>query len=146
MEAIFAGLERIGRRTVTVVSEIGYGTSLLFESLWFLILGWRVGQPVRPRMVLEQMRQIGVDAIPIVCLLAMTVGVMLGIQFIAALAEFGAQSQVVVASTKSIMREFGALITGIVVAGRSGSALAGKHPPKRVITSPAQRCRLRARL
>ncbi len=126
MEAIFAGLERIGRRTVTVVSEIGYGTSLLFESLWFLVLGWRVGQPVRPRMVLEQMRQIGVDAIPIVCLLAMTVGVMLGIQFIAALAEFGAQSQVVVASTKSIMREFGALITGIVVAGRSGSALAAR--------------------
>src|SRR5690606_27544461 len=57
---------------------------------------------------------------------AMTVGVMLGIQFIAALAEFGAQSQVVVASTKSIMREFGALITGIVVAGRSGSALAAR--------------------
>ncbi|MGE4360068.1 MAG: MlaE family ABC transporter permease [Lysobacteraceae bacterium] len=85
-----------------------------------------MGQPVRPRMVLEQMRQIGVDAIPIVCLLAMTVGVMLGIQFIAALAEFGAQSQVVVASTKSIMREFGALITGIVVAGRSGSALAAR--------------------
>ncbi len=126
MAAILAGFERIGRRTVAAVSEIGYGAGLLFESIWFLALGWRVGQPVRPRMVLEQMRQIGVDAIPIVCLLAMTVGVMLGIQFIAALSEFGAQSQVVVASTKSIMREFGALITGIVVAGRSGSALAAR--------------------
>jgi phospholipid/cholesterol/gamma-HCH transport system permease protein len=126
VDAILAGFERIGRRAVTAVAEIGYGASLLFESIWFIAFGWRVGQPVRPRMVLEQMRQIGVDAIPIVCLLSMTVGVMLGIQFIAALAEFGAQSQVVVASTKSITREFGALITGIVVAGRSGSALAAR--------------------
>lgn len=126
MDAILTGLDRIGRRAAAAVAQLGYAASLLFESLWYLAWGWRIGQPVRPRMVLEQMRQIGVDAIPIVSLLSMTVGVMLGIQFIAALAEFGAQSQVVVASTKSITREFGALITGIVVAGRSGSALAAR--------------------
>lgn len=126
MDAILTGLDRIGRRAAAAVAQLGYAASLLFESIWYLAWGWRIGQPVRPRMVLEQMRQIGVDAIPIVSLLSMTVGVMLGIQFIAALAEFGAQSQVVVASTKSITREFGALITGIVVAGRSGSALAAR--------------------
>jgi len=126
VDAILTGLDRIGRRAAAAVAQLGYAASLLFESLWYLAWGWRIGQPVRPRMVLEQMRQIGVDAIPIVSLLSMTVGVMLGIQFIAALAEFGAQSQVVVASTKSITREFGALITGIVVAGRSGSALAAR--------------------
>lgn len=126
MDAILSGFERLGRRVVAAVGELGYAASLLIESFWYLAFGWRVGQRVRLRMVFEQMRQIGVDAIPIVCLLAMTVGVMLGIQFIAALSEFGAQSQVVVASTKSITREFGALITGIVVAGRSGSALAAR--------------------
>jgi len=126
VDAILTGLDRIGRRAAAAVAQLGYAASLLFESIWYLAWGWRIGQPVRPRMVLEQMRQIGVDAIPIVSLLSMTVGVMLGIQFIAALAEFGAQSQVVVASTKSITREFGALITGIVVAGRSGSALAAR--------------------
>jgi phospholipid/cholesterol/gamma-HCH transport system permease protein len=71
------------------------------------------------------MRQIGVDALPIVMLLAMTIGT-LGIQFIAALSEFGAQSQVVVAVAKSVTREFGALITAILVAGRSGSSLAAR--------------------
>ena len=45
---------------------------------------------MRLRAVLEQMRQVGVDAIPIVLLLSFTIGVMLGIQFIAALGEFGA--------------------------------------------------------
>lgn len=126
MQALLLPLERIGRRVVGSLSELGYGAMLLLESVWFLAFGWRVGQPVRVRMILEQMRQIGVDAIPIVCLLALTIGVMLGIQFVAALAEFGAQSQVVMAAGKSITREFGVLITGIVVAGRSGSSLAAR--------------------
>lgn len=126
MEALLRPLERLGRRTADGVSAVGYAGMLFLESIWFVIWGWRRGQPVRVRMVFEQMRQVGVDAIPIVCLLSMTIGVMLGIQFIAALSEFGAQSQVVIASAKSITREFGALITGIVVAGRSGSAFAAR--------------------
>lgn len=126
MDILLQPLERLGRRVVDSIAELGYGAMLLFESIWFLAVGWRIGQPVRVRMVFEQMRQIGVDAIPIVCLLAFTIGVMLGIQFVAALSDFGAQSQVVMAAAKSITREFGALITGIVVAGRSGSALAAR--------------------
>lgn len=126
MVALLRPLERLGRRTVAVVADLGYAGMLLVESLYFAVWGWRIGQPVRLRMIFEQMRQVGVDAIPIVCLLSMTIGVMLGIQFIAALSEFGAQSQVVIASAKSITREFGALITGIVVAGRSGSAFAAR--------------------
>lgn len=126
MDAILRPIERLGRRTVAAVGSVGYAGMLLVESVYFTCWGWRRGQPVRWRMVFEQMRQVGVDAIPIVCLLSMTIGIMLGIQFISALSEFGAQSQVVVAAGKSITREFGALITGIVVAGRSGSAFAAR--------------------
>ncbi|GIX35124.1 MAG: ABC transporter [Lysobacteraceae bacterium] len=119
-------LERLGRRTTVALAGLGYAAMLLAESLWFTAAGWARGQPVRVRMVVEQMRQVGVDAIPIVSLLSLTIGVMLGIQFIAALGEFGAESQVVLAAAKSITREFGALITGIVVAGRSGSSFAAR--------------------
>ncbi len=126
MQRALASFERLGRRVVAAVAELGHGVMLLLDSLHYLARGWRMGQPVRVRMVFEQMRQVGVDAIPIVSLLALTIGVMLGIQFVAALAEFGAQSQVIVAAGKSITREFGALITGIVVAGRTGSALAAR--------------------
>jgi phospholipid/cholesterol/gamma-HCH transport system permease protein len=126
VEAILRPIERLGRNALIVVSKLGYASMLLLESLYFAVWGWRRGQPVRVRMIFEQMRQVGVDAIPIVCLLSMTIGIMLGIQFIAALSEFGAQTQVVIAAAKSITREFGALITGIVVAGRSGSAFAAR--------------------
>ncbi|HET7776976.1 MAG TPA: ABC transporter permease [Rudaea sp.] len=126
MNAITRPLENLGRATAHTLAGIGHAAMLFVESLYFAAIGWRRGQPLRLRAVAEQMRQIGVDALPIVVLLAMTIGIMLGIQFIAALSEFGAQSQVVVAVAQSVTREFGALITAILVAGRSGSSLAAR--------------------
>ncbi len=126
METLTRPLAQLGRATLDGLSALGYAALLLFESIYLSVMGWRIGQPLRLRSVFEQMRQIGVDALPIVCLLAFTVGIMLGIQFVSALGEFGAQSQVVLAVAKSVTREFGALITAILVAGRSGSALAAR--------------------
>jgi phospholipid/cholesterol/gamma-HCH transport system permease protein len=51
---------------------------------------------------------------------------MLAIQGIATLETFGAEEQVVMGIALSVTREFAALITAIVVAGRSGSALAAR--------------------
>lgn len=126
MEALTRPLAQLGRSAVAALGGMGYAAMLLVDALRLTLFGWRVGQPLRLRAVFEQMRQFGVDALPIVCLLALTVGIMLGIQFVAALSEFGAQSQVVIAVAKSVTREFGALITAILVAGRSGSALAAR--------------------
>ena len=51
---------------------------------------------------------------------------MLAIQMIYNLKTFGAESQVVVGVALSVTREFGPLITGILIAGRTGSSLAAK--------------------
>ena len=51
---------------------------------------------------------------------------MLALQGIDALKQFGAQQQVTFGVALSVTREFAPLITGIVVAGRSGSALAAR--------------------
>jgi phospholipid/cholesterol/gamma-HCH transport system permease protein len=126
VNALARPLANIGRATIDALSGIGYAAMLLFEALYFSVVGWRIGQPLRLASVVRQMREIGADALPIVALLGFTVGLMLGIQFIASLSEFGAQSQVVIAVAKSVTREFGALITAILVAGRSGSALAAR--------------------
>lgn len=126
LNAFLKPFDRVGRNTMAAISGLGYTGALLGESLFFTVMGWRRGQPVRPASIFEQMRQVGVDAIPIVSMLSFTVGLMLGIQFIAALEEFGAESEVVIAVAKSITREFGALITGILVAGRSGSSFAAR--------------------
>jgi len=126
VNVLLRALTNVGRATFAAFSGVGHAAVLLFDALRFALLGWRVGQPLRLAPVAQQLREIGVDALPIVVLLGFTVGLMLGIQFIASLSEFGAQSQVIVAVAKSVTREFGALITAILVAGRSGSALAAR--------------------
>ncbi len=126
MPSITRPLASLGRASLDAVSGIGYAAMLLVDALRLSAFGWREGQPVRLNSIMRQMREIGADALPIVALLSLVIGLMLGIQFIAALQEFGAQSQVVLAVAKSVTREFGALITAILVAGRSGSALAAR--------------------
>lgn len=126
MSVLTRPLAGIGRATLGAFAGIGYAAMLLLDALYYAVAGWRVGQPVRIAAIAKQMREIGVDALPIVTLLGFTVGLMLGIQFVASLSEFGAESQVVLAVAKSVTREFGALITAILVAGRSGSALAAR--------------------
>jgi phospholipid/cholesterol/gamma-HCH transport system permease protein len=59
-------------------------------------------------------------------LLAITIGLSLAINGIAQLQRFGAESAIVVGLGIGVTREFGPLITGIVVAGRSASALAAR--------------------
>lgn len=119
-------LEQLGRVTVDAVEEFGYYFLLFLESIYWLIAGPFRHQPVRPPSIAAQMMTIGVAAIPIVFILSFTIGIMLAIQGIHTLKTFGAEEQVVTGIALSVTREFGALITAIVVAGRSGSALAAR--------------------
>ncbi|MDP6786874.1 MAG: ABC transporter permease [Rhodospirillales bacterium] len=118
--------EHIGRGAVSGVEELGTCGVLVMESLYWLVAGPRLRQPVRPGAVFVQMMEIGIKAIPIVAMMAGTIGVMLAIQGIHTLKIFGAESRVVVGIAFSVVREFAPLITGIIVAGRSGSALAAR--------------------
>lgn len=120
------GLERVGRASVGLIEELGYAFALLVEAMYWLLAGWRRGQAVRAAPVFAEMMEIGVRAIPIVSLLLFTIGVMLAIQGVASLKIFGAESRVIPGVALSVTREFAPLIVGILVAGRSGSALAAR--------------------
>jgi len=119
-------IERLGRRTASGVEEFGFGAALLGEASYWIAVGhWR-RQPVRLDAVIVQMMEIGIFAIPIVSILSAAIGAMLAIQGIDTLRTFGAESQVVIGIAIGVTREFSPMITGIVVAGRSGSALAAR--------------------
>jgi phospholipid/cholesterol/gamma-HCH transport system permease protein len=119
-------LEELGRATLRAVASLGEGALLFVASLEWIALGRRRGQALRAAPVFSEMMQIGVRALPIVSLLTATVGVMLAIQGIYQLRRFGAEDQVVIGVAFGMTREFAPLITGILVAGRSGSALAAR--------------------
>jgi len=119
-------LESVGRSVTRLVDAFGLGAHLFFQSLYWVIMGRSRGQRVRAEPLFAQMMVIGVNAIPIVSMLSVAIGVTLSMQGINSLEQFGAQHQVVFMVALSVTREFGPLITGILVAGRSGSALAAR--------------------
>ncbi len=82
---------------------------------------------IRPRRLrltsmVHHCQEIGINAIPIVSLMAFLIGVVLAFQGSAQLRQFGAEVFVVDLIAISVLRELGILLTAIIVAGRSGSA------------------------
>lgn len=129
---LHALLDRMGRATIRAVEEFGFAASLLGESLWWLVAGQTRRQPARLRPIIIQAMETGIQALPIVTILAATIGLMLAIQGIYTLRTFGAESRVTLGIALSTVREFSPLITGILVAGRSGSALAARLGTMRI--------------
>ncbi len=84
-----------------------------------------VVHPRRFRMVsvISHMEKIGFDAIPIVSVMSMALGIVLAYQGEEQLRRFGAEIYTINLVSISIFREVGILITAILVAGRSGSAI-----------------------
>jgi len=119
-------VEAVGRVTTKWVDSLGFGTALLYQSAFWLCCGGRRKQQVRLGAIVSQMMEVGIRALPIISLVSITIGLMLAIQGIDALKDFGAEHQVTYGVALSVVREFAPLITGILVAGRSGSAFAAR--------------------
>ncbi|HKY91917.1 MAG TPA: ABC transporter permease [Nevskiaceae bacterium] len=122
----------VGRRTFDGIAEMGLAAALLVESLAFVVTGRSRRQPVRLEAVVRQAVEMGLGALPIVTVLSFSIGMMVAIQGIYSLAIFGAESKVTFGVALSVTREFAPLITGILVAGRSGSALAARLGTMRI--------------
>lgn len=119
-------MDRAGRSTIDAMAEFGLGAVLLWQSLFWIVMGLRRAQPVRINATFERCVEVGIQALPIITLMSVTIGIMLAIQGIYSLRVFGAEDQVVLGVGMSVPREFGPLITGILVAGRTGSSLAAR--------------------
>ncbi|HWS25683.1 MAG TPA: ABC transporter permease [Xanthomonadales bacterium] len=79
-------------------------------------------QKLRWTAAVHHMERSGLDAVPIVCMLSFLVGAVVAFLGATVLADFGAQVYTVELVSYSFMREFGVLLTAIMIAGRSGSA------------------------
>ncbi|ETX16116.1 ABC transporter permease [Roseivivax halodurans JCM 10272] len=82
---------------------------------------------VRPRefrltALVHHCEAVGVQAVPIVALMAFLIGIVLAFQGATQLRQFGAEVFVVDLIAISILRELGVLLTSIIVAGRTASA------------------------
>lgn len=127
-----AVLVRLGQRGVAAISEFGFGAVLLGQVAFWIVMGPKREQPVRIPATFERCMEVGIRALPIVSMMSITIGIMLAIQGIYSLKIFGAEDNVVVGLGFAVVREFGPLITGILVAGRTGSSLAARIGTMRI--------------
>ena len=125
-------LDQVGRAAVGAVAEVGLGASLFAQSIFWMILGRGRAQPVRIKATFERAMEVGIHALPIITMMSVTIGMMLAIQGIYTLRVFGAEEQVTLGVAFSVVREFGPLITGILIAGRTGSSLAARIGTMRI--------------
>lgn len=99
------------------------GRAMIFT--WH-ILRWIFRPPFRIRAIFEQMQEIGYYSVPVVAITALSTGGVLALQSFIGFKRFGAESMVGTVVAISMTRELGPVLTGIIVAGRAGSAMAAE--------------------
>jgi len=99
-----------------------------FIGLTLATLGVNLFKPHRWRMtsLVVQVKQTGLDAVPIVALLTFLVGAVVAFLGATVLRDFGATIYTVNLVAYSFLREFGVLLAAILLAGRTASAYAAE--------------------
>src|SRR5471032_2729460 len=126
-------LYRIGRATMLAwtqaISILGYLGRVTVETFEAIA---KPKHNLRLAAIFHQVEETGINALPIVGLLAFLIGVVLAYQGADQLKRFGAEVFTINLLGVGMLREIGGLITAIIVAGRSGSAFTAQIGTMRV--------------
>jgi phospholipid/cholesterol/gamma-HCH transport system permease protein len=120
--ALVSALATVGEAAVNACKRAH--ELLSFFGLTVILLGRVIVRPWRLEVTatLKYIERTGLDALPIVGLLAFLIGVVVAFMGATQLKQFGAEIFTVNLVGVAVLRELGVLITSILIAGRSGSA------------------------
>lgn len=118
-----ATCERTGRQLVSGLGLINELAEYLGRFLAALGRAIRSPSEFRFTSLVYHCQETGLRAVPIVALMSFLIGVVLAFQGASQLKYFGAEIFVVDLIAIAILRELGILLTAIIVAGRTASAL-----------------------
>ena len=114
-------LNWLGKEVVDFVEDFGRITHFFLEILKNSFTG-----KFNVKNVLEQMRRIGNDSLPVALVTILFVGMVFAIQIAYEFVKFGANKVVGGVVAVAIARELAPLLTGVVLAGRVGAAIAAE--------------------
>ncbi|RLB57807.1 MAG: ABC transporter [Deltaproteobacteria bacterium] len=126
-------LERTGQGAWQVLQEWKAMFLLLVDTFYWAVLGPFLGGRGAPRG--EMMRQsilLGSNAFGIISLLSFLIGLTMALLSAHQLRRFGANIYVADLVAVAMVRELGPILTAVIVAGRSGSAIAAEIATMRV--------------
>jgi phospholipid/cholesterol/gamma-HCH transport system permease protein len=119
-------LERVGNSAIGAGSSLGEMLKFLGEMTLTFIKLFRMKVRFRAVDLFLLIQQSGAQALPIVTLISFLVGVILAFVGAVQLKQFGAQIYVADLVGIAMIREMGAMMTGIIMAGRTGAAFAAQ--------------------
>jgi phospholipid/cholesterol/gamma-HCH transport system permease protein len=114
-----SAIERLGAAATNLVFELGRMASFLAVLVLQLLK-----PPFRFRRLVRETYDSGVLSLALVCASGLTVGLVLGLQLHSVLVRFGAEESLGAAIGLTLIRELGPVLTGLLVTGRAGSAMA----------------------
>ncbi len=115
--------EPIGRATEELWHDILSAMNILGSAVHGAQLKSGRGSGVSPASIVDHLDRMGVKAVPIIILMSFLIGAIIAQQGAFQLRYFGAEIFVVDLVSILQLREIGVLLTAIMVAGRSGSAI-----------------------
>jgi phospholipid/cholesterol/gamma-HCH transport system permease protein len=119
-------LERIGNSAIGAGESLGEMLKFLGEMSVTFVRLFRMNVRFRAVDLILLIQQCGAQALPIVTLISFLVGVILAFVGAVQLRQFGAQIYVADLVGIAMVREMGAMMTGIIMAGRTGAAFAAQ--------------------
>lgn len=104
------------------------GAAILFgETLrWTGLAAFRPDVKLRRPALIGQMVRVGCRAIPIIVLVQVFIGIILGLQMAPTLADYGQLDKVANIIGVAVFRELGPLITAVVLSGFAGASIAAE--------------------
>lgn len=120
---VIRGLEAVGRSVYDMRDDFLAAMNILGATIRGAQMKLGRGHAVNPAAIFNQIDRMGVGAIPVVLLMSAIVGAIVAQQGAYQLSYFGADIFVVDLVGVLVLREMGVLLTAIMIAGRSGSAI-----------------------
>lgn len=111
----------VGRYTLSVVQALGDFTLFTGQSFRAAIGSRKLG-----RRVVRAMFEQGVRCLPVILIVGMFTGLVLGLQGYYVLNRFGSESLLGTLVSLSIVRELGPVLAALMLVGQAGSALAAE--------------------
>ena len=122
LHGYLAMLDRVGRSMVNVGQEASHTLSFLGQTMATFFRLLATPHKIRWVSAVSVMETAGLNALPIITLLSFFIGVVVAFLGSRVLADFGASVFTVELVAFSVMREFGVVITAVLLAGRTDSA------------------------
>ncbi len=109
------------------IEESGRIVIMMYQTLL-----WVFRRPFRLKLIFKQMEEIGVRSLAVVTITALSTGAILALQSYSSFKRFNAENLIGTMVAIALCRELAPVLTGLIVAGRVGSAMAAELGTMRV--------------